>query len=110
MSSILSAQNLQTLRRRKSVRRCPCWSFLSPALPPSRPPLLPPRPPLLPRPPPPPPRPGPNGTSNLHFKTIVVLVVALGRSTLARLSHRRQTPLDAAPLGFHLALGTRALD
>src|SRR3954467_2656488 len=91
MSSILSAQNLQTLRRRNSVRRCPFSlspAFLSPA---------------RPRPPPPPPdRPCPNGmVLNLpYFESVVILVVRLtGGTPLTRLALRRQTAFHAGPLG-----------
>src|SRR5256885_55089 len=90
MSSILSAQNLQTLRRRNSVRRCPFSlspAFLSPA---------------RPRPPPPPPdRPCPNGmVLNLpYFESVVILIVGLtGGTPFARLALRRQTALHTAAL------------
>src|SRR5438067_6496982 len=103
MSSILSAQNLQTLRRRKSVRRRPC--ALSPPL------LSPPRPR-----PPPPERPCPNGTldplvrPDLEPRISRVLVLDLARPALAGLTLRRQSTLDAPPLGVGLPLRARPLD
>src|SRR5262245_21472138 len=99
MSSILSAQNLQTLRRRNSVRRCAC---------PLSPPFLSPP---LPRPPPPE-RPCPNGIGlHLHaVEAIVFDVVHVLRASFTRLPRRRQAALDAPPLRFGLALGARALD
>src|SRR5437867_3899707 len=106
MSSILSAQNLQTLRRRKSVRRWPC--ALSPVF------LSPPRP--RPRPPPPPERPAPKATSDplvrpdLEPRIPRVLVLALARSALAALTLRRQPALDAPPLGIGLPLRARPLN
>src|SRR5262245_23215383 len=103
MSSILSAQNLQTLRRRKSVRRWPC--ALSPPF------LSPPRPR-----PPPPVRPCPNATSDPlvrpDFEPRIdrVLVLGLARAALARLALRRQPALDAPPLRVGLPLRARPLD
>src|ERR1700681_1263522 len=97
MSSILSAQNLQTLRRRNMGRRWPCClspAFLS-AL----------------RPRPPPDRFCPNGTSDLHsVKAIVVGVIDVRGSTLTRLANRRQPALHAPALGLGLTLCSRALD
>src|SRR6266852_525753 len=96
MSSILSAQNLQTLRRRNIGRRWPCC--LSPAFLSA----------LRPRPPD---RFCPNTTSDLHsVKAIVVGVLDLGGSTLTRLANRRQPALHAPALGLGLALCSRALD
>src|ERR1700730_18143895 len=96
MSSILSAQNLQTLRRRNIGRRWPCClspAFLS-ALRPRAPDRF-----------------CPNGTSDLHsVKAIVVGVLDLGRSALTRLANRRQDAPPAAALGLGLALCPRALD
>src|SRR5262249_26023551 len=98
MSSILSAQNLQTLRRRNIGRRCPC--ALSP-------PFLSPRPR-----PPPPERPCPNAMLNLHpFVVIVVVGIDLAAHTaLARLSLWRQPAFHAAALRLGLALRAGALD
>src|SRR5580704_9609188 len=97
MSSILSAQNLQTLRRRNMGRRWPCClspAFLS-AL----------------RPRPPPDRFCPNGTSDLHsVKAIVVGVIDVRGSALARLANRRQPALHAPALRLGLTLRSRALD
>src|SRR5215472_11152101 len=45
---------------------------------------------------------------NLRLEVVVVHVVGVGRAPLARLTHRRQPALDAAPLRFGLALGARA--
>src|SRR5207249_4064731 len=104
MSSILSAQNLQTLRRRNIGRRWPCC--LSPVF------LSPPRP-RPPPPPPPPDRPCPNATSALHsVKTIVVAIglIGLRGTTLARLPHRREPALHAPPLRRALPLGPRPVD
>src|ERR1041384_3195416 len=99
MSSILSAQNLQTLRRRNMGRRWP--SFLSPVF------LSPPRP----RPPPPPDRPCPNGMLNLRsVKSIVVVVAVHLRPAFAGLALRRQPALDAPALRLALALRARAVD
>src|SRR6185312_6370063 len=106
MSSILSAQNLQTLRRRNIGRRWPCT--LSPVFLSPRPRPRPPAPPL----PPPPDRPCPNGTLHLHpVKPIVVGFFDLaGRTPLARLPDRRQSALDAAPLRVCHALRARPFD
>src|SRR5579859_2069569 len=97
MSSILSAQNLHTLRRRNMGRRWPCClspAFLS-AL----------------RPRAPPDRFCPNGTSDLHsVKTIVVGVLEFRGSTLARLPNRRQAALHAPALGLGLTFCPRPLD
>src|ERR1700687_712265 len=97
MSSILSAQNLQTLRRRNIGRRWPCClspAFLS-AL----------------RPRPPPDRFCPNGTSDLHsVKSIVVGVVDFRGSTLTGLANPRHPRLPAPALGLGLTLRSRALD
>src|SRR5262249_9288147 len=95
MSSILSAQNLQTLRRRKSVRR---WPFsLSP-------PFLSPRPR-------PPPRPCPNAMSDLHsVKAVVVALVHVRRTSLARLPLRRPAALHAPALRLRAARRLGALD
>src|SRR4249920_576741 len=102
MSSILSAQNLQTLRRRNIGRRWPCC--LSPVF------LSPPLPPRPPRPPPPPDRPCPNGMLNLRsLETVVVHVVHFFLASLAGLPLRRQAALDAAALGIRLPLGARPL-
>src|SRR3984893_5845233 len=95
MSSILSAQNLQTLRRRNIGRRWPCClspAFLS---------ALRPRPRL---------RVCPNATSNPHtVKAIVVGLLDFRGSTLTRLANRRQPALHAPALGLGLALCSRAL-
>src|SRR5262245_31294788 len=96
MSSILSAQNLQTLRRRNIGRRCPCCL--------SEPFLSPPRPR-------PPDRDCPNGTLNLHsIVTVVVQVLGLRLPSLTGLALRRQPALHAAPLGTRLAPGAGPLD
>src|ERR1700687_5119411 len=97
MSSILSAQNLQTLRRRNIGRRWPCClspAFLS-AL----------------RPRPPPDRFCPNGTSDLHsVKAIVVGVVDFRGSALTRLANRRQPALHTPALPLGLTPCSRPLD
>src|SRR5262245_60533797 len=99
MSSILSAQNLQTLRRRNIGRRWPCC--LSPPF------LSPPRPP---RPPRPPDRPCPNGMLHLRsVETVVVHAVRLFLASFARLPLRRQAALDAPAFGIRLPLRARAL-
>src|SRR4029453_12536111 len=107
MSSSLSAQNLQTLRRRNSVRR---WPFsLSPGFL-SR---------LAPGPPPP-------RRRHHHHPSVLVqmpwlhlypvksivfgLVRFAGRTPLARLPLRRQPALHAAALGPGPPLGARPLD
>src|SRR5258706_15072717 len=97
MSSILSAQNLHTLRRRNIGRRCPCC--LSPVF------LSAPRPR-------PPVRFCPNGTLHLHaVETVVVHVFDLsGGASLARLPLRRQAALHAPALRIGLALAPRAID
>src|SRR5215210_7379559 len=100
MSSILSAQNLHTLRRRNIGRRCPCC--LSPA-------FLSPRP--RPPPAPVPDRPCPNGILDLpSIKTIVVGVLVIGSASLARLTHRRQAAFHAAAFRFGLTFGARPID
>src|SRR5580704_3754588 len=96
MSSILSAQNLQTLRRRNIGRRWPCC--LSPAF------LSALRPRALDRF-------CPNTTSDLHsVKAIVVGVIDVRGSALTRLANRRQPALHAPALGLGLTLCSRALD
>src|SRR5947208_13689278 len=103
MSSILSAQNLHTLRRRNIGRRCACpFSpvFLSPALPRA-----------------PPDRPCPNAISlrslvgaDFEPRIHVVFVFSVARASLARLADGRKAALDTPPLGIALALGARAID
>src|SRR5688500_4278689 len=99
MSSILSAQNLQTLRRRNSPRRCPILpsAFLSS-----------PRP----RPPPGPlDRPRPIGDMCLRLRLDAVEIVAVFLIVLlrsfARLPLRRQAARHAAADRFGLALRAR---
>src|SRR5262245_18943916 len=95
MSSILSAQTLQTLRRRNVGRRCPCGvsAFLSP-----------------PRPRPPD-RDCPKATLDLHsFVAVVVQVFGLRRPAFSGLALWRQTALHAPPLRSRLPPAPRAVD
>ena len=98
MSSILSAQNLQTFRRRKSVRRWPC--ALSPVFAPPRPRTARPRSSLSESP-----------WLNLPpVEPIVLLVVLVRGRPSPGCRSRRQPALHAAPLGLGLALRARPLD
>src|SRR4029450_4748800 len=116
MSSILSAQNLHTFRRRNIGRRWPsfpCWPPCPPALP--RPP--PPPPPSPPAPPSRPPCPGHRrrrtlaSRSSLHLGQIKpVIVFHVAALSFARLSVGRQAARHASPAGRIGAGGRRPLD
>src|SRR4051794_13557229 len=117
MSSILSAQNLQTLRRRNSVRFLS--SFLS---------ALPPRPPRPPSDDDDRPRPSPRMCNTFQFNMVLsswfqeplhgfvdvaakAIVVVLGAlRAFARLPLGRQSARHAPPLRVFLAQGTGAID